>query len=525
MPHIGTAMQSVINRALANKTQGTYILRIEDTDQARTVPGAIENIVDVLKWLGATPNEGYSFGGDYGPYIQSARLHIYQLAAEHLISTGKAYRCFCSEQRLTELREAQTKAKMMPKYDGKCRSLSADEVKAKLAEYEKSNIKPVVRLKMPPAGTKIKFVDAVRGEIEFDAKVLDDQILIKSDGFPTYHLAVVVDDHFMRVTSVVRGEEWISSTPKHVLTYQAFGWQAPRFIHTVLLRNEEKKKLSKRDGDTSATWFRVQGYLPEGFRNFLTRVVWAHPGNRDIYSLDEFAELMTPAALPSTGPVVDMKLLGFINSKYIGGHTGAELRMMLQNYLEFLLESKQLPDLPDEGGVHELNAGVVEKVLHEVRGNPAHVERVLSLEPERHQKLSDILFNCAYFFDSTFMPPKAEVVAKICPDAAQAKALIAEVAAGFNPQLDHEAWDKSLRAIAAAHGVKDKVVFMLTRVAITGQERTPPLYEIIHLLGEERTRARLAGFMALPQPQPSAALFIIPSRQLCPCWIEGQERG
>lgn len=496
-PHIGTAMQSIIDRALADKKGGRFILRIEDTDLERSVPGAIENIRDTLNWVGATPDEdSFEKGGDYGPYTQSDRLPIYKIAADHLVQSGHAYRCFCTPARLDELREAQTKAKMMPKYDRKCRTLTADEI----TKLEAEGVSSVVRLKIPPPGTKIRFTDLVRGEIEFDGKVLDDHILLKTDGFPTYHLAVVVDDHFMRVTTTVRGEEWISSAPKHVLTYQAFGWEIPKFLHTVLLRGEDKRKLSKRSGDTSVNWFRAQGYLPAGMRNFLTRLIWAHPGNKDIYEPAEFTQLFEPSHLQATGPVVDMKLLGFINGKYLAALKPFELRDTLTRYLEYLLGTDQLPDITEEDpGVAPLDRHVIDALRHSLKADPAYAEKVLALEPERHQKLSDILYNCAFFFDSTFRAPSPALIAKICPDAAQAKKILADIAAAFDPAIDHEAWDKSIRAIAATHAVKDKIVFMLARAAVTGQERTPPLFEIQHLLGESRVRARLAGAAGLAE--------------------------
>lgn len=493
MPHIGTAMQSVIDRALADKTKGVFILRIEDTDQERTVPGAIEAIIAGLKWLGTAPNEGYTFGGDYGPYLQSERLKLYQLAAEELVAKGHAYHCFCTSERLEQLREAQTKAKMMPKYDRLCSKLSADEVSARKAKGEKS----VVRMRVPKDGTKITFRDEVRGKIEFDAKVLDDSILLKSDGFPTYHLAVIVDDHFMRVTTVVRGEEWISSAPKHVLLYQMFGWQSPKWLHTVLLRDAERRKLSKRSGDTSITGYRVQGYLPEGLRNFLTRVMWAHPENKDIYDLAEFARLVTAEALPSTGPIADMKLFGFINGHYLASHKAAELRAMFVQYLGYLIEVGRVPELHEDEEEPSLTLETVQKLKAEIEGNIAYADEVFGLEPERHQKLSDVFRNCGFLFEATYIPATPALLAKHCPDAAQAKTILQKVLDTCIGHNSHESWEAAMRSIAAEQGVKDKVVFMLTRVAATGMEKTPPLYEIMHLLGIGRLTARLAAAQAV----------------------------
>ncbi len=492
MPHIGTAMQSVIDRALADKTNGVFILRIEDTDTARTVPGAVDAIIAGLKWLGTTPDEGYSFGGDYGPYLQSDRLNLYKLAADHLVAKGHAYACFCTPERLEKLREDQSKAKMMPKYDRLCSKLTAEEVTERKAKGERF----VIRMRMPKDGEKIRFKDEVRGEIEFDTKVLDDSVLLKGDGFPTYHLAVIVDDHFMRVTTVVRGEEWVSSAPKHVMLYKMFGWEAPKWLHTVLLRDAERRKLSKRSGDTSLAGYRVNGYLPEGLRNFLTRVMWAHPENKDIYDLAEFARLVTPSALPSTGPIADMKLFGFINGHYLASHKPAELRQMFVDYLDYLVSVDRVPESDDEEGGPIVPLETIKKLRAEIAANTEYADHVFALEPERHQKLSDVFRNCGFLFEATYTPATAELMAKHCPDAAMAKGILGKVVAECLDMPDSEAWDKAMRQIAADNGVKDKVVFMLTRVAATGMERTPPLFEIMHMLGKAKLSQRINAAIA-----------------------------
>lgn len=457
MPHIGTAMQAIINKAFAIKSGGKFILRIEDTDQARTVPGATEAIIEALRWLGVSPDEG--------PFYQSQRLDLYKTAADQLVKSGHAYHCFCSEARLQELREKQTLAKVMPKYDGKCRSLSPAEVTQRHAAGEKS----VIRMLVPSDAGKIIFHDLVRGNIEFDASVLDDSVLLKSDGWPTYHLASVVDDHFMRVTMVVRGEEWISSAPKHVLLYRGFGWQAPKFLHTVLLRDAERRKLSKRRDDTSITWFREHGYLPQGFANFLTRIMWAHPGNKDIYDLQEFAAMVTPEALPSTGPIVDIKLLNFINSKYIAALSPKELYEIFLNYLR---EFKLHPALQQE-----------------LMQNREYAEHVLSLEPERNQTLAEIVDNCGFFFDCMYQAPENTALKHIDHNHAAIVTILRAVKdASINSAED---WTALANKIAAECNVKNKVVFMLTRLALSGKEKTPPLYEVIAIMGKDRVHKRL----------------------------------
>ena len=490
MPHIGTAMQAVIDRALADKNKGVFILRIEDTDKARSVPGAEEALFEALQWLGTPPDEAsFGVGGAYGPYTQSDRLPLFVLAANHLLDKGHAYHCFCTAERLEKLREDQAKAKMMPKYDQLCSKLTAEEVSERHAKGEKS----VVRMRMPSDGTKIIFRDEVRGEIEFDSKVLDDTVLLKSDKFPTYHLAAVVDDHFMRVTTVVRGEEWISSTPKHVLLYKAFGWEVPKFLHTVLLRDEQRRKLSKRSGDTSITAFRVNGYTPEGFRNFLTRVMWAHPDNKDVYDLAEFARLLSPTALPSSGPIADMKLLGFINGQYLASYSPAEFREKFLAYLTYLISVDRVPEFAEGDTTRPLSIDIVKVLKAEIERDTAYADHVFALEPERHQKFADVFTNCGFLFEATATPAAAERLAKYCPDAALASNILAAVMETCLDKTESDAWDQAMRKVAADHGVKDKVVFMLTRVAVTGAEKTPPLLEIIHILGLDRLRARVTA--------------------------------
>ena len=336
------------------------------------------------------------------------------------------------------------------------------------------------------------------GPIVFDTSAVDDGVILKSDGFPTYHLAVVVDDHFMRVTTVVRGEEWISSSPKHVLLYEAFGWDKPRYLHTVLLRDNQRRKLSKRSGDTSVGWFRASGYIPEGVTNFLTRVMWAHPEDRDIYDLHEFARLLDPSRLPSTGPVADMKLLDFINGKYLAMREPAQLRALFVSYLDYLNETGRLPDT---GGPEEverpqeesLDQKTISRLHDEIEADTSYADSVFAIEPERHQKLGDIFANCAYFFATTFRPATPALLEKHCADIEKRTEILKAIETAYDPSADHAAWEQGLRDIAAAAGVKDKVVFMLARVAVTGQDRTPPLYEIMHILGPQRVRERISA--------------------------------
>lgn len=487
MPHIGTAIQAVINKAIAEKTKGVFILRIEDTDRSRFVPEAEKSIIEGLDWLGMRPDEGPSgIGGSYGPYKQSERLHLYKLAAEHLVSTGHAYHCFCSSERLDALRLKQQEAKTTPKYDRKCLELPASEVSRKLRTGEKS----VIRLKIPDL-SHVSFRDEVRGNIGFETDTIDDPILMKSDGYPTYHLAAVVDDHFMRVTTVVRGEEWISSTPKHILLYRAFGWTPPKFLHTVLLRDEQRRKLSKRSGDTSLDYFQKLGYLPDGFRNFLTRIMWAHPQGKDIYGFAEFAKLFQTRSLPKTGPIVDMKLLDFINGQYLKQMSPAEVRKAFVENLSYLEDrEKQSPSDADVTCCQQ-----PEKILHELKKEittaPVYSEKVFALEPERNHKLSDIICNSGFFFETTFVPPQKDLLEKHCPDENVRNAILLAARDVCSRESNVHDWDSSMRQIAQEAGVKPKTVFMLSRLAITGAEKTPPLFEIIQIMGDARIKRRM----------------------------------
>src|SRR5690625_4374730 len=274
--HIGGLRTALYNYLFAQHNNGKFILRIEDTDQTRYVEGAIENLVESLQWAGIKYDEGVFLEnnklvqkGDYGHYIQSERLDIYRKYVDQLIESGDAYYCFCSKERLDAVREEQKIKGLIPKYDGFCRSLTLDEAKKRIANGEEH----VVRLKLPPS-RDIKFNDLVRGDIVINTDDIDDQVLLKSDGYPTYHMAVVVDDHLMKITHIVRGEEWLSSTPKHVYLYEVFGWEKPTYVHLPTVLNKDRKKLSKRHGDVSVDDFREKGYLPEGLVNYLALVGW-----------------------------------------------------------------------------------------------------------------------------------------------------------------------------------------------------------------------------------------------------------
>ena len=309
-PHIGTVYQALFNYSFAKRNKGLFIVRIEDTDRARFVEGAEEKIFEALDWFGLSENESVRAGGELGPYKQSERLEIYKKFAKELNELGGAYYCFCTKERLDALRSAQHAAKQPIMYDGQCRDLTKEEIGSKMDEPH------VLRLKIPQT-QKFTVTDGIRGDIEFDLTLLEDSVLIKSDGFPTYHFAVVIDDHLMEITHVIRGEEWISSLPKHVVLYDYFGWQKPLFYHTPNLRNPDKSKLSKRHGHANVDWYKDEGFLSEAILNFLALMGWSHPEQIEEFDLQEFIKLFDPKDLKPVGPVFDLTKLEWLNGIYI----------------------------------------------------------------------------------------------------------------------------------------------------------------------------------------------------------------
>ncbi|MFH1132138.1 MAG: glutamate--tRNA ligase, partial [Pseudomonadota bacterium] len=284
-PHVGTAYVVLFNYAYAKRHGGKFILRIEDTDQTRSSRGSEDAILRSLRWLGLEWDEGPDVGGPHGPYRQSERSAIYKEHADLLIERGHAYRCFCTPERLTELRAKQREAKQDPGYDGKCRELDPEEVAKRVAANEPH----VVRLKMPKDGETV-VPDLLRGEVVISNQQSDDQVLMKSDGMPTYHLANVVDDHLMGITHVIRAEEWISSTPKHLRLYEGFGWELPTFIHLPLLRNKDKSKISKRKNPVSLDYYREIGILPQAMINFLALLGWSYGDDQEKFTLEQMVE-------------------------------------------------------------------------------------------------------------------------------------------------------------------------------------------------------------------------------------------
>ena len=308
--HIGNAYTALVNYVVAKKNEGKFIIRIEDTDRTRFVEGSEDHILESLAWLGITHSEGPDTGGPYTPYRQSERLSLYKKYAEELVVQGKAYYCFCTPERLAEMRKGQESRHEPPMYDGMCKAFSRQQSAIRVKNGEQH----VIRLSLPDEGVTV-FTDLIRGEISFENKLLDDQVLLKSDGFPTYHLGVVVDDHLMEISHIIRGEEWISSTPKHVLLYQFLGWGLPLYAHMPLLRNPDKSKLSKRKNPVWVSWYREQGFLPEALLNYLATMAWAHPDEKEIFSIDEMVEVFDLSDVQTTAPIFDIEKLRWMNGR------------------------------------------------------------------------------------------------------------------------------------------------------------------------------------------------------------------
>jgi len=463
-PHVGNAYVGLFNQVFARSRRGRFILRIEDTDRARSTPEFEAAILRAFRWIGLEWDEGPDVGGPCAPYRQSERLERYRSAAAELIEKGAAYRCFCTQERLAALREAQRRAKRNFGYDRRCRGLDPGEAR-KRAEGGEPH---VVRLAVPAEG-ETAFDDLVRGHISVQNRTVDDQVLLKSDGFPTYHLANVVDDHEMRISHVIRAEEWISSTPKHLLLYRAFGWQPPRFAHMPLLRNPDRSKISKRKNPTSLDWYREQGFLPEALLNFLALMGWSAGDDREIFSAEEMAEAFRWEQVGKGAPVFDLAKLEWLNGEYIRRLTPEALAERL----------REVVPLAREMGDDRLR-------------------RTLPLVQERLKRLGDYPALVGFLFADRVRPDPAELVAKKASPAETAAALgrVIERLESL-PEWSAPVLEAGCRALADELGWKAGQLFMPMRVAVTGTRVSPPLFESMEILGRERTVERLRTATAL----------------------------
>jgi len=452
---VGTAYIALFNYVFARKHGGRFILRIEDTDQTRARQDSERQILEALRWLGLSWDEGPDVGGPSGPYHQSKRLDLYAAHTAQLIEKGRAYRCFCTPERLAELRARQKAEKRTPGYDRRCRGLDPAEAARRAAGGEPHT----VRLAVPDGGT-ISFTDRLRGTVEIAAEQIDEQVLLKSDGFPTYHLANVVDDHLMEISHVIRAEEWISSTPKHVLLYQAFGWEMPEWIHMPLLRNQDRSKISKRKNPVSINFYRDAGFLPQALVNFLAIMGWSFGGDREKFTVEEMIEVFEWDKVSLGGPVFNIDKLRWLNEKYI----------------------------------HELDYGRLAEELRAWRLGPDYLERVLPLVRERIKQLADFVPATEFFFTAEldYAPVAGSLEIPEVSGRDLRKALL-ELIDRLDqlPAFSAAALEEASRALSAERGWKTKHLFLVLRLAVTGRKASPPLFDTMEVLGKELCRHRL----------------------------------
>lgn len=443
--HIGNAYTALINYVFAKKNNGQFIIRIEDTDRTRLVSGSEERILLSLNWLEISHAEGPDNGGPHAPYRQSERLPVYRKYAEELVEKGNAYYCFCTQERLGEMRKAQEMNHQPPMYDGHCKGIPLQDARSRIQNGERY----VIRLNVPEEGVT-KFTDLIRGEISFENKLIDDQVLLKSDGFPTYHMGVVVDDHSMEISHIIRGEEWISSTPKHILLYQFFGWELPVFAHMPLLRNPDKSKLSKRKNPVWVSWYKNEGFLPEAVRNYLATLAWAFPGGKDVFTTEEMIEKFDLNDIQTTAPIFDIEKLRWMNGEYLRSCQPSAVSRKIYEFYEKKYSQEQ-------------------------------IEQVLPLVIERIKTFKEFGSLAGFFFER---PKDVERLPE--------KELVSLVKTALvSSEWNHDAMEAGIRAAAEASGKKAKDLFMELRIAVTGKSVGPPLLESLEILGKEETLARL----------------------------------
>ena len=460
--HIGSVRTTLYNYFLARKDrQGKLILRLEDTDQERLAPGAIDSIYDGLHWFGIRWDEGPREGGPYAPYVQSERLPLYQAKANELVASGAAYFCFCTKERLAQMRAAQQARGEITRYDRHCRNIPPAEAAARARDEAH-----VIRLKVPEEGT-IAIDDLVYGHIEWPLNAIEDQVLLKSDGFPTYQLAVVIDDHEMKIDPIIRGEEWLPSTPKHLLVYRAFGWTVPPHAHVPNVLGPDGKKLSKRHGATQVDEFIREGYLPEAMVNFLTLIGWSPGTEEEVFSMEDLVQRFQIAEVHTAGGKWDRDRLNFFNGVWIRTLSDEELLRRLE------------PFVPAEW-----DRALLRKVV------PLIKERMTTLAEAND--LIDFLFIEPISHDRTILVPKKKE-----PHETVTALSRVTVALRFLEPFVAERIEQAIAAVATDVGWSVRDLTIATRAAVTGRKVGPPLYESLALLGKDRALARLEAAQEL----------------------------
>jgi glutamyl-tRNA synthetase len=456
--HVGGLRTALYNYLFAKHNGGKFILRIEDTDQSRKVEGALENLIRTLKWAGLEYDEGPDKDGSCGPYIQSQRLPIYRKHALDLIQKGTAYYCFCTPERLEEVRKNQTVLKQSFSYDRRCREIPSEEAERRIAAGEKY----VVRMKVPLTG-EMTFEDAIRGKVTIAYKVLDDQVILKSDGFPTYHLAVVVDDHLMGITHVIRGEEWLPSAPKHLLLYRYFGWDAPVLAHLPLLLNPDKSKLSKRQGDVAVEDYRSKGYLKEAIINFVAFLGWNPGDEREVFTLDQLIHDFSLERVGKAGAVFNVEKLNWLNQQHIRLLSDETLAEMFRP----MLEAKGI-QIADE----------------------TYFLRVIELLKEKLTFPQDFGEYSTYFFEDPKTYEEEGVRKYWEPKTPERLVRLAEV---LNDMQDfsHPTIEAAMKRLADELQIKTSKLIHPARLVVSGKQVGPSLYELMSVLGKETVVRRL----------------------------------
>jgi len=470
--HIGGLRTALYNYLFAMQQKGTFLLRIEDTDQTRLVPGAVEGLIEAMAWAGVTHSEGPVLKADhtveeqgaYGPYVQSARLPIYRQYIEQLLENDHAYTCFCTRERLEQLREEQKERGETPRYDGHCRSISLEEARKRVAAGESH----VIRMKLPE-NTDVTFEDLVLGPVTVNTSDLDDQVLMKADGYPTYHFAVIVDDNGMGITHVIRGQEWLPSTPKHVLLYQFFGWQAPKFVHLPNILNSDKKKLSKRQGDVAVEDFKNKGYLPEALVNYIALLGWSPEDNTEFFTMDELISRFSLERVSKSGGVFDVNKLNWMNGHYIRLKTPEELCSLC------------MPWLVSEGWIKE----------NETELKKDWCLRLVKLAQERMHTLADISSFAELFSGTEVTPENEETLEMLRMEHVPAMLKVFKEKLEAAPPIDEETAKGLMKAVQADTGIKGKNLFMPIRAAISGQLHGPDMNDMMIVIGRDNLIARI----------------------------------
>jgi nondiscriminating glutamyl-tRNA synthetase len=483
--HIGSVRSALYNYLFAKHYSGTFFLRIEDTDRTRLVEDAIEYLLKIFNVLRLNPDEGVIIDsdgkvaqkGDFGPYIQSERLPIYQKYIEELLDKDYAYYCFCSQERLQQVREERQVQKLPPMYDGHCRHLSKDEVRSRLAAGESY----VIRMRIPEEGFT-EFDDLIYGHIKVKNELIDDQVLVKSDGFPTYHLAHVVDDHLMETSHVIRGEEWLPSTPKHILLFKYFGWDVPEYAHLPLLLNPDKSKLSKRQGDVATGSYLEKGYLPEAILNFLLLLGWNPKTEKEIFSLDEMIARFDLSGVNKYGAVFNVEKLDWINGMYIRKMPLEKLAQLCVPYLE---KDGLLEKISDNEFKNKMTGKVID--LDKLKG-------IVSLEQERMKKLSEIGEGVHFIFEDVPSYEK-ELLSWKKMTAEEAQKNLGIIRSEFEKVSEADfKKDKLFEAInklKETTGLSTGELLWPLRVSLSGRKNSPGPFEIAEVLEKKKTLRRI----------------------------------